>query len=176
MTFLSGQLSHQLLRHGGWPGRNIGATATGGDDGCGNATDTEDAKDTKDAKEEAQPSATNGFDPEDPGAYVPADVWRQFTPEQKEAARKAREEQGIPTRGVSYLTGAGSSDWSDSDDETRDCDRMAAQGDDASVEGTNDGGGALDEDSLRALENVIRQATQLLEAARPKKRRKTGGH
>ena len=39
---------------------------------------------------------------------------------------------------------------------------MTAQGDDASVEGTNDGGGALDEDSLRALENVIRQATQLL--------------
>ena len=177
VTFLSGQLSHQLLRHGGWPGRNVSATATGGgDDGCGNATDTEDAKDTKDAKEEAQPSATNGFDPEDPGAYVPLEMWKQFTPEQKEAARKAREEQGIPTRGVSYLTGAGSSDWSDSDDETRDCDRMAAQGDDASVEGTNDGGGTLDEDSLRALENVIRQATQLLEAARPKKRRKTGGH
>ena len=88
---------------------------------------------------------------------------------------QAREEQGIPTRGVSYLTGAGNSHWSDSDDEARDCDRMAAQGDDASVEGTNNGGGALDEDSLRALENVIRQATQLLEAARPKKRRKTGG-
>ena len=174
VTFLSGQLSHQVLRCGGWPGRNASTTATGGgDDGCGNATDTEDAKD---AKEEAQPSATNGFDPEDPGAYVPADVWRQFTPEQKEAARKAREEQGIPTRGVSYLTGAGSSDWSDSDDETRDFDRMAAQGDDALVEGTDCGGGALDEDSLRALENVIRQATQLLEAARPKKRRKTGGH
>ena len=95
MTFLSGQLSHQLLRHGGWPGRNVSATATeGGDDGCGNATDTEDAKDTKDAKEEAQPSATNGFDPEDPGAYAPAEMWRQFTPEQKEAARKTREEKG----------------------------------------------------------------------------------
>ena len=48
--------------------------------------------------------------------------------------------------------------------------------DDAPVEGTDKGGGALDEDSLRALENVNRQATQLLEAARPKKRRKTGGH
>ena len=36
--------------------------------------------------------------------------------------------------------------------------------------------GVLDEDSLKALEIVIRQATQLLEAARPKKRRKTGGH
>ena len=46
----------------------------------------------------------------------------------------------------------------------------------SSLEGTDNGGGALDEDSLRALENVIRQATQLLEAARPKKRRKTGGH
>ena len=40
----------------------------------------------------------------------------------------------------------------------------------------HDDDGTLDEDSLRALENVIRQATQLLEAARPKKRRKTGGH
>ena len=74
------------------------------------------------------------------------------------------------------MTGALNSDWSDSDEDAGDCDRLTALGDDSSGEGADDEDRALDEDSLRALASVIRQATQLLESARSRKRRKPGGH
>ena len=38
------------------------------------------------------------FNRNNPGAYIPAAEWKKLTDEQKEAARKAREKDGIPSR------------------------------------------------------------------------------
>ena len=38
------------------------------------------------------------FSRNNPGAYIPAAEWKKLTDEQKEAARKAREKDGIPSR------------------------------------------------------------------------------
>ena len=38
------------------------------------------------------------FNRNNPGAHIPAAEWKKLTDEQKEAARKAREKDGIPSR------------------------------------------------------------------------------
>ena len=48
----------------------------------------------------------------------------------------SREEQGVPTRGISCVSTAESSDWSDSEADVRDCGRLSTPLGDASVEGT----------------------------------------
>ena len=39
-----------------------------------------------------------------PGAYIPASEWKKLTPEEMDAARKARQTAGIPTRSVGALS------------------------------------------------------------------------
>ena len=55
-----------------------------------------------------------------PGAFIPASEWRKLSDEQKEAARKARQADGISTRAIGSVTTKSNSDGEDSDDEDGD--------------------------------------------------------
>ena len=52
------------------------------------------------------PNSKSKFDPSNPGKYLPGGEWSKLLPHQQVAARKAREEQGIPTRQVKAVTTA----------------------------------------------------------------------
>ena len=58
----------------------------------------------------AKKNSARKFNKKNPGAYIPAAEWKKLTDEEKSAARKAREAQGIPTRRVGALTTSRSAD------------------------------------------------------------------
>ena len=45
------------------------------------------------------------FNKRNPGAYIPAAEWHKLSPEEKVAARKARQAQGIPVRKIGSMGG-----------------------------------------------------------------------
>ena len=112
VTYLSGQLSHQSLRHGGGPGRNIHSVETQGNSGSSKSEVKKlkreikalkkghGGKDSGDKPKVHKSNKTNQaakFSRSNPGAHIPPNEWKKLTAEQREAARKARERDGIST-------------------------------------------------------------------------------
>ena len=61
----------------------------------------------KKGKKKGSKKPSNKFDKNDPGAYLTAKAWNKLQPEEQEAARKAREQEGIGSKStISSITTA----------------------------------------------------------------------
>ena len=125
VVFLAGQLSHHQMKNHATPGRNVSAATTIKDSpdnsqsrGSNSPSKRELIRQLKAVQAQLKGKSGKGsgkkpphkknqaskFDPKNAGAYIPPHEWRKLTDEQKAAARKARAEQGIPTRSAGTVT------------------------------------------------------------------------